>query len=162
MIVRSAPATRHGKASMARQTGQHDTKRPDRARRFATTRQAHRDETAEDYVEAIAEIIARSGTARVRDLAAMMGVSHVTVTRIIKRLAREGLVTTEPYRPIELTRSGRALAQQAHERHEIVLAFLLAIGVPREQAEIDAEGIEHHVSDATIKAMCRLTDTRSR
>jgi DtxR family manganese transport transcriptional regulator len=120
---------------------------------FARTRQAHRDETAEDYVEAIAELIEEHGEARVRDLAAMMGVSHVTVSRIVSRLRGEGYVDTRPYRPIELTRKGRALAARSKERHEVVLGFLLAIGVPRKQAEIDAEGIEHHVSNATIRAM---------
>jgi len=123
------------------------------ADRFARTRAAHRDETAEDYVEAIAQLIDNGGEARVRDLAQMMGVSHVTVSRIVGRLSGEGLVETQPYKPIVLTRKGRALAERSRKRHEVVLAFLLAIGVPKKQAQIDAEGIEHHVSAATIKAM---------
>ncbi len=129
------------------------------ADRFRTTRAAHRDETAEDYVEAVAQLIEERDEARVRDLALMMGVSHVTVTRIVTRLQSEGLVETEPYKPITLTTKGRRLAKQVRERHETVLAFLLAIGVPRKQAEIDAEGIEHHVSDATIRAMKRVADS---
>jgi DtxR family transcriptional regulator, manganese transport regulator len=132
-------------------------KRPsqDSSARFRRTRAAHRDETAEDYVEAIQQIAAELGEARVRDLARLMGVSHVTVTRIVARLAREGLVQTEPYRPVELTADGRRLAERIRERHETVLSFLRSIGVPRKQAEIDAEGIEHHVSDATVRAMRR-------
>ncbi|MBX3364833.1 MAG: manganese-binding transcriptional regulator MntR [Phycisphaeraceae bacterium] len=130
----------------------------DRAQRFRTTRAAHADETAEDYVEAIAELIDGRGEARVRDLAAMMGVSHVTVTRIVTRLVKSGLIQTAPYRPITLTTAGRKLADESRRRHEIVLAFLRAIGVPAPQAEIDAEGIEHHVSQATIRAMKRLTE----
>jgi len=131
------------------------------ADRFRRTRAAHADETAEDYVEAIAQIIDRSGEARVKDLAAMMGVSHVTVTRIITRLQKEGLVETAPYQPITLTREGRRMARRAEERHEIVLSFLRAIGVPARQAELDAEGIEHHVSDETIRAMKRIAEQRS-
>lgn len=126
------------------------------ADRFTTTRAAHRDETAEDYVEAIADLIDESGEARVRDLARIMGVSHVTVSRIVTRLQGEGYVSTKPYYPIELTRKGRSLAARAKKRHEVVLKFLLAIGVPKKQAQIDAEGIEHHVSSATIKAMERV------
>lgn len=128
------------------------------ADRFRSTRAAHRDETAEDYVEAIGQLIDEDGEARVRDLASMMGVSHVTVTRIISRLQSEGLVETEPYKPITLTVKGRRLATRVRQRHEVVLAFLLAIGVPPQQAEIDAEGIEHHVSDATIRAMKRVAE----
>lgn len=131
---------------------------PSQAARFARTRAAHRDETAEDYVEAIAQITDEHGEARVKHLAQMMGVSHVTVTRIVQRLVEQGLVETEPYKPVALTRKGRRLADAARRRHEAVLEFLLAIGVPPRQAEIDAEGIEHHVSDKTIDAMRRLTE----
>jgi DtxR family transcriptional regulator, manganese transport regulator len=130
----------------------------DHSGRFRGTRAAHRDETAEDYVEAVAQLVAERGEARVKDLAVMMGVSHVTVTRIVSRLQKEGLLRTEPYRPISLTAEGRRLAERSRRRHETVLAFLLAIGVPRKQAEVDAEGIEHHVSDATVRAMKRVIE----
>lgn len=121
--------------------------------RFQRTRAAHRDETAEDYVETIAHLIEDQGEARVGELARIMGVSHVTVSRIIKRIEGEGLVERAPYRPITLTAKGKRLAARSQRRHETVLSFLLAIGVPRKQAEIDTEGIEHHVSEATISAM---------
>lgn len=133
------------------------TSASDQSARFRRTRAAHRDETAEDYVEAIMQIQADYGEARVRDLAKLMGVSHVTVTRIVARLAREKLVITKPYKPIELTAAGRKLAGNIRKRHEIVLSFLLSLGVPADQAEIDAEGIEHHVSEATIRVMQRAT-----
>ena len=127
--------------------------RHDQSARFRSTREAHRDETAEDYVEAILQIATERGEARVRDLAALMDVSHVTVTRIVSRLAREGLVEAGRHRPLVLTAKGRRLAARVQERHEIVVGFLKSIGVPHKQAEIDAEGIEHHVSEATIRAM---------
>jgi len=125
--------------------------------RFVSTRQAHRDETAEDYVEAIDQLIAQRGEARVGELGKVMGVSHVTVTRIIARLQREGLVDTEPRKPITLTKLGKQMAEASRARHELVLAFLIAAGVDPHQAQIDAEGIEHHVSDETLDALKRLT-----
>jgi DtxR family manganese transport transcriptional regulator len=131
------------------------------ADRFRRTRAAHRDETAEDYVEAIADLQDELGEARVGELAEMMGVSHVTVSRIVTRLDDAGFVEKRPHRPIKLTAAGRRLANQAKERHEVVLQFLRSIGVPAKQAEIDAEGIEHHASDATIRAMKRLVAERS-
>ncbi len=115
------------------------------------TRRDHGSETAEDYVEAIAEIIARSGTCRATDLAQQFAVSHVTVKRIVDRLQREGLVDTEPYRPIELTSTGKRLARKCRDRHNIVFRFLIAIGVDEVTAAIDAEGIEHHVSPKTLR-----------
>lgn len=122
------------------------------------TRAAHDDETAEDYVEAVDTLISQTGEARVRDLARLMGVSHVTVSRIVARLAKPEVGLVEGGRPITLTPKGRKLAARVRERHQVVAEFLRAIGVPERQAEIDAEGIEHHVSQATLEAMKRVTE----
>lgn len=128
-------------------------KPPEGAARYTQTRSAHRNETAEDYALAIARIIADRGEARVRDLAEVMGVSHVTVVRVVKRLSKEKLVTTEPYKPVALTPAGQRLADAARQRHELVRDFLISIGVPRKVAAIDAEGMAHHVSEQTARAM---------
>ncbi len=122
------------------------------------TREAHGHETAQDYVEAIADLIAKKGKARVVDLARLLGVTHVTVIQTLARLKRAGLATSEPYRPIELTLAGEAMAAESRRRHEVVLAFLLALGVPRAVAETDTEGLEHHVSPATLAALERATE----
>jgi DtxR family manganese transport transcriptional regulator len=121
-------------------------------------RHDHATETAEDYVEAIAEISERAGVCRVRDLADRFGVSHVTVIRIIKRIEGEGLVLTEPYKPIELTPHGRRLAKACAQRHELVVRFLRAIGISKKTAETDAEGIEHHVSKETLRRFSEIAD----
>lgn len=125
---------------------------------YSKTRRHHANETAEDYVEAVSDIIAESGECRVLDLARHFDVSHVTVSRIVKRLQGEKLLSTAPYRPIELTAKGKRLANRVRERHEIVLDFLMAIGVDQTTAEIDSEGIEHHVSDVTLKVMKEFLD----
>ena len=114
------------------------------------TRHDHASETAEDYVEAVADIIDAEGSCRLKDLAQRFAVSHVTANRIVARLVSKELLSTEPYRPIELTSAGRKLARECKDRHRIVHAFLLAIGVDEQTAAIDAEGIEHHVSKKTL------------
>lgn len=121
--------------------------------RFARIRDDHAVETAADYVELIQDLIDRHGEARAADIAAALEVSHVTVTKTIQRLQRDGLVTSQPYRSIFLTAQGRALAESMRQKHQVVLDFLKALGVPDEVAETDAEGIEHHVSEATLQAM---------
>lgn len=120
---------------------------------FTQVRTAHASETAEDYVEAIADIIAEKGVCRAVDLTKHFHVSAVTVTRTLARLARDGWVETEPYAPVDLTKEGVKLAQTARERHEVVFNFLMALGVDSETARIDSEGIEHHVSPKTLSAM---------
>ena len=119
------------------------------------TRREHAAETAEDYAEAIADLAASQGEARVVDLARRLGVTHVTVNRTLARLQREGYVSVQPYRAIFLTESGRQLARACDHRHGIVVAFLRSLGIPEKAAEIDAEGIEHHVSPATLAAFAK-------
>jgi len=131
------------------------------AARHRRTRKDHSTETAEDYVEAVAEIHAQEGICRVVDLAARFDVSHVTVTRIVSRLKKEGYLETEPYRPIQLTEKGARLAAESQQRHELVYRFLLAIGVPERIAAIDAEGIEHHVSPETLARFHTLAEERT-
>ncbi len=123
------------------------------ADRFQRTRDDHSRENAEDYVELIESLISETGEARAVDLAERLGVSHVTVSKTIQRLQREGYVTSQPYRSIFLTDKGKAVAAASRERHELVLRFLEALGVPGDVAETDAEGIEHHVSEETLNAM---------
>jgi DtxR family manganese transport transcriptional regulator len=125
------------------------------------TRADHAQETAEDYVEAIADIVAQAGQCRIVHLAKRFGVAHVTAIRIIRRLENEGLVTTAPYQPIELTAKGRRLAKACRQRHELVQAFLTHLGVSPSVAMIDAEGIEHHLSPETLTAMRRFLDGSS-
>ena len=130
--------------------------------RFERTRQDHRRERAEDYLEMIAALIEERGEARAVDLAERMGVTHVSVGKTVRRLQEGGFVTSLPYRSIFLTDVGRAIAEKAKARHLLVHDFLVSIGVPHEIAEVDAEGIEHHVSEATLDAMSRSLSVRSR
>lgn len=128
---------------------------------FSRTRSDHASEIAEDYVEAIADLIAELGACRVKDLSDRFGVTHVTVVRTVQRLERDGLIATEPYKPIELTSKGRTLAEECKRRHDIVYRFLLAIGVPESAAVVDTEGIEHHVSPETLKRFEHFIHERS-
>lgn len=130
------------------------------ARSFDRTRRAHQTELVEDYVELIADLIDATGEARTVDLARRLGVTHATVAKVVGRLQRDGLVVSRPYRAIFLTEEGRELAAMARRRHQIVVEFLKEIGVRPEVAEVDAEGIEHHVSEETLAAFERLLQSR--
>lgn len=126
------------------------------ARRFGKTRSAQSGALLEDYVELIGDLLAMIGEARQTDIARRFGVSHATVIKTMSRLKREGLATGRPYRGIFLTDKGRQLAARVRARHRLVVDVLIALGVPCEAAEADAEGIEHYVSDTTLKAFARF------
>ena len=131
------------------------------ARRFGKARSAQSTALLEDYVELIADLLTSAGEARATDIARRLGVSHVTAVKTISRLKREGMATARPYRGVFLTESGQELAARVRTRHRLVVDVLLAIGVPFEAAEADAEGIEHYVSQTTLKAFARFLRSRT-
>ncbi len=128
-----------------------------RAAAFRATREAHSTELAEDYVELIGDLILEDGEARLTDVAEHMGVTHATAAKVITRLKALGLVEGRPYRSLFLTAEGAAIAERSRARHQVVVDFLHALGVSAATAEIDAEGLEHHVSEETLDALLRIT-----
>lgn len=130
------------------------------ARRFEKARTAQATAILEDYAELISDLIASEGEARPTDIARRLGVSHATAIKSIARLKREGLATSKLYRGVFLTESGESLAQRVRARHRLVIELLVAVGVPQAAAEVDAEGIEHHVSDETLAAFSRYLRKR--
>ena len=92
------------------------------------------------------------------DIAGALGVSQTAVSAMISRLAKEGLVTSEPYRSVFLTKRGAKLAEACAARHMLVKKFLCRIGVSEEVAAQDAEGVEHHLSAETLECLRRFLD----
>jgi DtxR family transcriptional regulator, manganese transport regulator len=129
------------------------------AERFSRARAAQAVALLEDYAEMIGDLMAEAGEARVADIAARMGVTHPTATKAVARLKREGLAVSRPYRGVFLTEAGQTLADHVRARHRIVVDLLIAVGVPAETAELDAEGLEHHVSTQTLAAFKQYLDT---
>lgn len=132
------------------------------ARQHQNVRKAHETELIEDYIELIGDLIDAKGEARSVELARRMGVTKATVGNMIRRLSELQLVRSEPYRAIFLTDAGRRMAATSRARHITVLRFLRALGIPEEAARQDAEGMEHHVSEATITVMRDYTNNASK
>ena len=120
---------------------------------FKKVRDAHKTENTEDYLEIIADLINTIGEARIVDIANKLGIAQATANKTIQRLQNQGYVKKEPYRSIFLTLKGQEVASISKKRHIVVLTFLKNLGLDARTAEADAEGIEHHVSDKTLKKM---------
>ncbi|MDK3017368.1 manganese-binding transcriptional regulator MntR [Pseudodonghicola flavimaris] len=139
---------------------QSDQTETDAADRFNQARAAQSVALLEDYAEMIGDLMEEMGEARITDIARRMGVTHPTATKAVARLKREGLAISRPYRGVFLTEAGLALADRVRARHRVVVAVLEALGVPAETAELDAEGMEHHVSEVTLAAFERFLIAR--
>jgi DtxR family transcriptional regulator, manganese transport regulator len=133
---------------------------PTQALRFGKARMARSAALLEDYVELIDDLLAANGEARATEVAKRLGVTHPTALKSIARLKRQGLATARPYRGIFLTEAGHELAERVRARHRLMVELLLAVGVSAEAAETDAEGMEHHASEATLKAFARFLTPR--
>ena len=129
---------------------------PTQALRFGKARAARSVAVLEDYVELIADLHAAHGEARATEIAKRLGVTHPTALKSIGRLKREGLAVARPYRGIFLTDEGLELAGRVRARHRLMVELLLAVGVPADVAEADAEGMEHHASAASLDAFARF------
>ncbi len=138
---------------------------------FREARAAQARVLLEDYVELIADLLRHPGEAEPEAaggsvgpsrIARHLGVSHASAIKCIGRLCRAGLAESQPYRGVSLTETGLALAAAVRRRHRIVLDLLVRLGVPADTAQADAEGIEHHVSSATLDAFERFLTQEGR
>ena len=120
---------------------------------YRKVRNAHKTENTEDYLELIAELLNSKGEARIVDIAYKLGIAQATANKTIQRLQQQGYINREPYRSIFLTVKGQKIASRSKKRHNIVFKFLIKLGIDQKTASADAEGIEHHVSEKTLKKM---------
>ena len=128
---------------------------------FNKVRNAHKTENTEDYLELIAELLSTKGEARIVDIAFKLGIAQATANKTIQRLQHQGYINREPYRSIFLTVKGQKIASKSKKRHNTVLNFLLNLGIDHKTASDDAEGIEHHVSDKTLKKMEKFNSKKN-
>ena len=125
---------------------------------YSKIRSQNKNEILEDYVEAIQEISEIKRDVKNADLAIHFSVSQATVNKNLKRLISYNLAKSEPYRSIFLTNEGKKLASISKQKHQIVYNFLVKLGVSKKIAQFDSEGIEHHVSEETLKLMKKFSE----
>lgn len=113
----------------------------------------------DDYLEQILHLIEEKGYARPVDVSERLGISQASVTNMVQRLDAEGLVKHEKYRGTTLTEEGQRIARAIIDRHELLTEFLRLFGIDEETIYRDVEGMEHHVSSATLKAVRAVTET---
>jgi Mn-dependent DtxR family transcriptional regulator len=113
-------------------------------------------QSAEDYLERIHELIEEKGYARVVDIASSLQVTQASVTSMVQRLGELGYLNYEKYRGLVLTDKGRAVATGIQKRHETLSRFFSLFGLDEKTQRQDIEGIEHHLSPATVDILADL------
>ena len=123
---------------------------------FRNIRKSHGAENTEDYLELINDMLNKNGEARIVDIANKFDIAQATANKTIKRLQLQGYIKKEPYQSIFLTLKGQKIASKSKRRHKIVYDFLINLGLSKKIAQLDSEGIEHHVSEFTLKKLERF------
>ena len=113
-------------------------------------------ESGEMYLETILILSERGGIVRAIDVSEEMNFSKPSVSRALGKLKAEGYITVEQDGGIHFTEQGRAVAEKIYERHNVLSAYLISIGVDPENAREDACRIEHVISDASFGAIKKL------
>jgi Mn-dependent DtxR family transcriptional regulator len=113
-------------------------------------------QSAEDYLERIHELIEKKGYARVVDIASSLKVKQASVTSMVQKLAEAGYLEYEKYRGLVLTDKGRDIARKIQNRHATLSRFFSLFGLDAETQRQDIEGIEHHLSPATVEVLADL------
>lgn len=122
----------------------------------------HASSAVEDYLERILELINTKGYARVVDIAQSLAISQASVTNMVQRMDAEGLLKYEKYRGLVLTTAGETLARNITRRHRLLTDFLQLLGLDEDVIFHDVEGMEHHISPPTLRAIEVLTEQLAR
>lgn len=112
-----------------------------------------RNESEEDYLEAILMLKEKHGAVRSIDVAHHMDFSKPSVSRGMKLLREKEYITVDADGWLKLTDAGQALAERVYERHRLLSAWLESLGVEAETAAEEACRIEHDISEDTFQKL---------
>ncbi len=109
-------------------------------------------ESLEDYLEAIAELIAVNGHAHTKEIAEKLEVKMPSVTAALRQLDKMGCIVYNTHYPVQLTPAGKEIADEVMRRHRILKKFFGEIlGLHPEKASETACRLEHAVDEETIE-----------
>ena len=116
-------------------------------------------ESGEMYLETILILSQQKGAVRSVDISEYMGYSKPSVSRAVGLLKKGGYIQIDEENHITLTESGLEVARKIYERHTLLTAMLMNLGVPEEIALRDACKMEHAISDESLEAIRRHMET---
>ena len=118
----------------------------------------HLAESGEMYLETIYVLSKEKNAVHSVDVSEYMGYSKPSVSRAIGLLKNGGYVEMAEDGTLTLTESGRQAAEKIFERHTVLTAFLVRLGVDAQTAAEDACKMEHDISDVSLAAIKRFVE----
>lgn len=115
-------------------------------------------QSAEDYLETILVLTKKKGSVRSIDIVNELDYARPSVSIAMKRLREKGYIEMDSGGHITLTEQGRAVAESVYERHRVLAAWLMAIGVEEKVALDDACRIEHVISRQSFEKIKQFAE----
>lgn len=113
-------------------------------------------EQVEEYLEAIYDIAGLEGKAKTTEIAKKLHNAPASVTEVLQRMDRDGLVKYEPYQGASLTKKGENIVTRIKRKHRLLEVFLdKVLHLPKEQVHDQACKMEHVITDETEQALCK-------
>lgn len=108
-----------------------------------------RSQSIEDYLKAIYKLQSNcEGGVSTSELAKEMGVANASVTNMVKRLAKLGMVDYQSYYGTMLTESGEKIALEMIRHHRLLELYLTEmLGYSWDEVHDEAEKLEHYISE---------------
>lgn len=119
----------------------------------------HIQESGEMYLETIHVLTKKMNSVRSIDVCEYMGFSKPSVSRAVGLLKNGGYLTVDEDGYLNLTDTGREIAEKIYARHTVISGFLVKLGVDPAVAADDACKLEHHLSDESFDAIKKLFET---
>ena len=116
-------------------------------------------ESGEMYLESIYVLSQKLNGVHSIDISEYMGYSKPSVSRAVGLPKKGGYIQIDEENHITLTESGLEVARKIYERHTLLTAMLMNLGVPEEIALRDACKMEHAISDESLEAIRRHMET---
>ena len=113
----------------------------------------HIQESGEMYLESIFVLSNQKGSVRAIDVGEYLGYSKPSVSRAMGLLKNGGFITVDKDGSINLTDTGREIAQKIYDRHTLLTGLLTRLGVSEETAAEDACKMEHAISDHSLECI---------
>ncbi len=108
-----------------------------------------RSQSIEDYLKAIYKLQSlKEGGVSTSELAKKMGVANASVTNMVKRLSKLGMVHYQSYYGTTLTKSGEKIALEMIRHHRLLELYLKEmLGYSWDEVHEEAEKLEHYISE---------------
>ncbi len=114
-------------------------------------------QSQEDYLRAIYDILEKKQQVKAIDIVKYLNVSKPSVSEMVRKMTKKGLIKSAPYSAIKFTKKGKKIATRLTYKHRVIEVFLKnVLKCNKKNIHQEAHQLEHAFSDQVIKKLGKL------